>query len=157
MAIAAERDVENLIWEYGDKIEATKDLACFFNAFKTTLEIFIQSGGRKLPRTWGVDVLEDDTHAYLELNGIVYNRGITWPDGKYPDLDLVEIKERGIDRTTLALTIALGEFSSRRKAKDIGFKDVMYEFFPYRRYNKAFLGGILGMALLASEKSDKLR
>lgn len=108
MTAAKERDVESLIGKYGADIEAVPGLACYLNGLNASLIIFLKSGGKIVPRLWCVET-EAGVHTYLQYEGMVYNRRVTWPDNTYPDFPLEELKKKGTDVTIQTLVGTLEE------------------------------------------------
>lgn len=62
-------------------------MGCVHNAYKAVL-LLRQKGYS--PRVWFIIGVN---HAYLELEGEVYNEGVTWMNNHYPNYDINQIKE----------------------------------------------------------------
>lgn len=146
MAIAQESDVRRLTEQYGDRVRAFSWMACFHNALKTMMTVFIGSHGKILPRVWDVEFTEmgANHHAYLEIDGMVFNKGITWYDDKYPNLDTDQLYLRGRDLTKIMLCSTLEEYADLKAAEErLGLQEAMV-FVPYSEELKE---GCLAIAL----------
>ncbi len=122
MSISNERDTDLLVREYGSSVLAVEGISCYHNALKASMSIFIESHGEYLPRIWGVDIPElNDHHAYLEHGGLVFNKRITWPDSKYPDFSLQQLRKVGMDNTTNILLSGMEELLEISESESLGF------------------------------------
>lgn len=84
--------------EFGREILPDWDAFCFQNALKAFLLV-----KEKYPQSelsiYSVDTPKG-THAYLLLNGRVYNQGVTWITDYYPNFSEEQLKQIGKDVTT---------------------------------------------------------
>ncbi|OGM13351.1 hypothetical protein A3D84_01410 [Candidatus Woesebacteria bacterium RIFCSPHIGHO2_02_FULL_42_20] len=122
MALAELKEVASLVGKYGELVLAKEGLACFQNALTASFVIFINSRTEVMPRIWDV-CIGDDRHAYLEVNRVVYNQGITWCGSDYPNLDLDELHKlgdqgRAKDVTATVYSQAIRELTGEITAHD---------------------------------------
>lgn len=111
---------------YGQNVKAVSSLKCFPNAIHALFHIYQQTDGKVFPRIWRMVIPEiNDSHAYLQVDNQIYNRGITWPDHKYPDYTLAEIQQKGLDVTTTALIETSLEWKKRNEKPDMGFRNAI--------------------------------
>ena len=120
MTIATETDRHKLRETYGQGIEALVGVACYINAVKALITIFIESHGQERPRIWEVEFPETgDSHAYLEFEGKIYNMGVTWPNDEYPTYSLETIQAKGgRDVTQRALALMIGGIDELMSGKE---------------------------------------
>lgn len=105
---------------------ASEGLKCFQNALRATMDVYKRSEGKILPRIWRVVLPEmNDSHAYLQVGGEIYNAGVTWIDEKYPDLDINTLKQKGLDVTTTVLVQTLLELGENFQGERMGFREVI--------------------------------
>ncbi len=125
MSQSPEKTVFGLEKQYGHEINALPELKCFPNAVRASFHIYNITNGEILPRVWRVVIPEiKDSHAYLQIGNEIYNQGVTWPDDKYPNFNLSEIKKHGLDVTTTALTQTYLEWTNKN-SKIMGFKEAI--------------------------------
>lgn len=85
---------------------AIPELRCFANAVRASMAVFEKTNGAELPRVHRL-VLRDmqDSHAYLRVGGKCYSEGVTWPNGRYPELSAEELERAGGSDFTLPVLV----------------------------------------------------
>lgn len=102
--------------------KAAPELRCFSNAVRASMAVFEETNGAELPRVHRL-VIEEmrDSHAYLRVGNQCYSKGVTWPDGKYPELSAEELERAGGSDFTLPVLVqTLIEFEGDRTDDEFG-------------------------------------
>lgn len=113
MSIATKIEIDQLVATYGEDVRALRQpgISCFHNGLRAAIGIFVSSEYQQLPTIWrygkGLTI-----HAYLVMESIVFNRGVTWANGRYPDVDLQELVRNGRDVTAITIRQALSELQT---------------------------------------------
>lgn len=102
-------------------VAAEAGLSCQANGLIALLKVVTRTGGDgsgNIPTLWEVGLEEENAHVYLEYDGLVYNSGVTWPDGSYPDYELDELRTHGRDVTaSIAVDALIGWLSDEEVAE----------------------------------------
>lgn len=155
MTSANKEQVGRLYKHYDIKPETKPSYSCFDYALAATMEIYISTFGESLPSIWSVNT-EENSHAYLELDGVVYNEGVTWPDSTYPNYDFPTLQLVGNDVTLQLLVRAWEEYSEfplaeRLSPINLGGDRVLREL----RYSKTIVLNMTESAILkANERTE---
>lgn len=88
-----------------EKFSFDSRMNCIDNAYRNTL-IARENGYN--PSIWFVSTPVGN-HAYLEVNGLVYNAGVTWGSGIYPNLSYEEILQLSYSGKAVEITNELDE------------------------------------------------
>jgi len=111
MTVATPEQASSLVEIFG--LEVIEGGLCQDNAIYNWLILMAEGIDANLwevqfDRGYAQGETDEDAHMYLELNGVVYNKGVTLAeDNPYPDLSYRELQAQGADKTHVLIGVAL--------------------------------------------------
>jgi hypothetical protein len=91
--------------EISEQLYFDSRMNCIDNAYNNTL--ILREYGYN-PSIWFVST-PIGNHAYLEIEGLIYNSGVTWGTDRYPNLSYEEILQLSYDGNAVEITNELDE------------------------------------------------